>query len=159
MADVLKLYKGNTLVDSAERGDNGKATVKATGLTPNTDIPVGEYKLAWEIDGVEGPKVDSPAAKTKPIAVTGVTISPKTSSAEAGTAANRQLTSTVAPTNATNKAVSYAISPTTTGLTVSGSGLIAWTAVVPAGAYTTTVTTSDGSKKDTHVLTLTQPDG
>lgn len=159
MADILKLYKGSTVVNTAERGENGKATVKATGLTPNTDIPSGTYQLAWEIDGVEGPKVDCPSAKTKPVAVTGVVLSPKTSTGETGTAANRQLTATLAPTNATNKTVTYTIAPTTAGLSVNASGLIAWTAVVPAGTYTTTVTTADGAKKDTHVLTLSDPEG
>ncbi|RST57696.1 phage tail protein [Siminovitchia terrae] len=92
------------------------------------------------------------------MAVTGVTLSPKTSSAEAGTAGTRQLTATVAPTNATNKSVSYAIVPTTNGLSVNASGLISWNEDVPAGTYTTTVTTADGAKKDTHVLTLAEPE-
>lgn len=87
--------------------------------------------------------------------MTGVTISPKNSSAVAGTAGNRQLTATMAPENATNKAVTYSIAPPTEGLTVSASGNITWTEDVPAGVYTTTVETEDGSFTDTNVLTLT----
>ncbi|WP_279282300.1 putative Ig domain-containing protein [Enterococcus gallinarum] len=91
------------------------------------------------------------------VPVTGVTVSPKTSSAVAGTAGNRQLTATVAPQNATNKTVTYSIAPTTAGLEVSSSGNITWSENVPAGEYTTTIKTKDGSFTDTHVLTLTEP--
>ncbi|WP_341273296.1 putative Ig domain-containing protein [Enterococcus faecium] len=89
--------------------------------------------------------------------VIGVTVTPKTSSAVAGTAGNRQLTTTVAPQKATNKTVTYSIAPVTSGLTVSSSGNITWTDTVPAGKYTTTIKTEDGSHTDTHVLTLTEP--
>ena len=64
-----------------------------------------------------------PAGSNNP--VIGVTVTPKTSSAVAGTAGNRQLTATVAPQNATNKTVTYSIAPVTSGLTVSSSGNIA----------------------------------
>ncbi len=90
------------------------------------------------------------------IDVTGVSLSPNTSNAEAGEAGNRQLTATVEPTDATNKDVSYSIAPSSEGLSVSISGKIEWTAETPAGTYTTTVTTADGSYTDTHVLTLTE---
>lgn len=98
------------------------------------------------------------ATVTDPVIdVTGVTVSPKISNAESGTAGTRQLTDTVEPTNATNKSVSYAIAPSATGLSVNNSGLISWSAETPAGSYTTTVTTVDGSHTDTHALTLTEP--
>jgi hypothetical protein len=147
----FKIYKGDTAV--AE----GESPLTITGVAPNTDVAAGEYQ-ATRIDGDrESDRVDIPAFKTLPIAVTGVTLSPKTSTAEAGTAGSRQLTATIEPTNATNKGVTYSISPTTTGLTVSNSGLIEWTEDVTAGQYTTTVTTDDGGKTDTHTLTLTEP--
>lgn len=102
---------------------------------------------------------DCEVTVTDPVVnVAGVTLSPKTSTGEAGTAGTRQLTATVAPSDATNKAVTYAIAPTTSGLSVSSSGLIEWTAAVAAGTYTTTVTTTDGSFTDNHVLTLTEPE-
>lgn len=65
---------------------------------------------------------------------------------------------TVNPNDATNKNVNYEISPKVEGLSVSDNGKIEWTADVPAGEYTTTVTTDDGNYTDTHVLTLTEPD-
>lgn len=148
----FKIYKGDTVV--AE----GESPLTITGIAPNTDVVAGEYQAVRVEDGRESKKVDIPAFKTLPIAVTGVTLSPKTSNAEAGTAGNRQLTATVAPANATNKKVTYSIAPTTAGLSVNNTGLIAWTDAVPAGTYTTTVTTEDGKKTDTHVLTLSEPD-
>ena len=147
----FKIYKGDAVVVE------GESPLTITGVAPNTNVASGEYKVT-RVDGErESEKVDIPSFKTLPIVVTGVTLSPKTSSAEAGAAESRQISATVSPANATNKSVSYAIAPTTAGLTVSNSGLIAWTAAVPAGTYTTTVTTADGAKKDTHVLTLTVP--
>ena len=83
--------------------------------------------------------------------MTGVSISPKTSTAETGTDGSRQLSATVDPVNATNQDVSY-----TSDLTVTDGGLLSWTADTAAGEYTTTVTI-DGHT-DTHVLTLTDPE-
>ena len=149
---MFKIYKGDSVVVE------GESPLTITGINPNTDIVAGEYQAVRVEDDRESERVDIPAFKTLPIAVTGVTLSPKNSSAEAGTAGTRQLTATIAPTNATNKKVSYKIEPTTEGLSVSASGLIAWDENVPAGQYTTTVTTEDGNKTDTHVLTLTEPE-
>lgn len=149
---TFKIYKGDTVV--AE----GESPLAITGINPNTDVAAGDYKAVRVEDDRESERVDIPAFKTMPIAVTGVTLSPKTSNAESGTAGTRQLTATVAPANATNKSVSYEIAPTTSGLSVNNSGLISWSADVPAGTYTTTVTTTDGNKTDTHVLTLTEPE-
>ncbi|MCA6745416.1 hypothetical protein [Enterococcus lactis] len=53
--------------------------------------------------------------------------------------------------------MTYSIAPAKTGLAVSSSGNITWNETVPAGEYTTTIKTEDGSYTDTHVLTLTQP--
>lgn len=146
----FKIYQGDTLVVE------GESPLEITGLSPNTDVAAGEYQAARVEDGNESDRVDIPAFKTLPIDVTGVSLSPKTSNAEAGAAGNRQLNATVSPSNATNKSVSYEISPDADGLAVSGSGNITWTADTPAGEYTTTVTTVDGDYTDTHVLTLTE---
>lgn len=149
---TFKIYKDDEVV--AE----GESPLTITGINPNTDVAKGDYQAVRVEGDEESERVDIPAFKTLPIDVTGVTLSPKTSSAEAGTADERQLTTTVAPANATNKAVTYAIAPTTSGLTVTNAGLVSWTDAVVAGTYTTTVTTTDGTKKDTHVLTLTEPE-
>lgn len=134
----------------------GVADVYADGLI--TAKVAGEAEIV--VTTTDGEKKDTCVVTVKEpvVDVTGVTLSPKTSSAEAGTADERQLTATVAPSGASNKAVTYAIAPTTTGLSVSNAGLISWTDAVAAGTYTTTVTTTDGAKTDTHVLTLTDPE-
>lgn len=83
------------------------------------------------------------------IAVTGVTVSPKTSSVAMG--ATRNLSATVAPANAANKSVNWTTSNPLIA-TVSGSGVVT---PVAAGTCTITVTTVDGSFKDTTALTVT----
>ncbi|WP_342505870.1 putative Ig domain-containing protein [Sporosarcina sp. FSL K6-2383] len=151
MAESFRVYKGATLVVE------GDSPLSITGVAPNTAVANGDYQATRVVDGNESVKVDIPAFTTLPITVTGVTLTPKTSSAESGTAGSRQLAAAVAPADATNKAVTYSIAPSTTGLSVSGTGLIEWDDTVVDGVYTTTVTTTDGSKTDTHVLTLTTP--
>ena len=87
--------------------------------------------------------------------VTGVSLSPKTSTADAGTGGSRDLTATVEPEHALDKGVTFSTEDVE-GLSVSSSGLLEWTADTPAGTYETTVTTDDGGFTDTHVLTLTE---
>ncbi|MBF4515817.1 Ig-like domain-containing protein [Flavobacterium sp. ANB] len=82
------------------------------------------------------------------VPVTGVTISPTTATLSVG--ATQQLTPTVAPANATNKTVTY--SSNNTGVaTVNGSGLVT---AVASGSATITVTTQDGAKTATSVITV-----
>lgn len=92
------------------------------------------------------------------ISVTGLTITPKTSTADSGASANRQLNVNVSPENATNKKVTYDVEPKVDGLSVDSNGNLSWTDSVPAGTYTTTVTTEDGGFTDTHKLTLNEPE-
>jgi uncharacterized protein YjdB len=87
------------------------------------------------------------------IPVTGVTVSPSTASIAVG--ATKQLTPTVAPANASIKSVTYSSSATAKA-TVSASGLITG---VAAGEATITVTTVDGAKTATCVVTVTEPSG
>ncbi|QOG02107.1 Ig-like domain-containing protein [Flavobacterium sp. MDT1-60] len=82
------------------------------------------------------------------IAVTGVTVSPTTATLSVG--ATQQLTPTVAPANATNKTVSY--SSNNTGVaTVNGAGLVT---AIASGSATIMVTTQDGAKTATAVITV-----
>ena len=146
MAREYIVYKGEEVIVPA-----GPSPLEITGIEPNTDVPAGTYQVGFA-DG--GEKVNVPAFKTSPIAVTGLEFSPKTSTADAGTAGSRQITATVLPENATNKKVTYEITPETEGLAVSETGNITWTEAVPAGVYTTTGTTEDGKKTAQHTLTL-----
>lgn len=93
-------------------------------------------------------KIEVPAFKTKPISVTGITITPKTVSVEVGS--TTKLSSSVAPSTATNKDVDYSssdenIATVTTNGTVEG---------VTEGEATITVKTQDGSKTDKSVITV-----
>ena len=145
---AYNVYQDDKLIGTTEEKEY---TVE--DLTPDT-----EYSFSVsEVIGKEESEKATVTVKTLPIKVTGVSLSPKTSNAESGTAGERQVTATVAPANATNKNVTFSIAPQTAGLTVSASGLIKWTADVPAGEYTTTVKTADGNKTDTHKLTLAEP--
>jgi alpha-amylase len=85
---------------------------------------------------------------TGTVLVTGVTVSPTSASINVG--ATQQLTATIAPTNATNKNVTW-----TTGnssiASVSTSGLVTG---VAAGTANITVTTADGAKTATSVITV-----
>lgn len=83
------------------------------------------------------------------VPVTGVTVAPKTSSVAMG--ATRNLVATVAPTNATNKSVTWATSNPLIA-TVSASGVVT---PVSSGTCTITVTTVDGSFTDVCNLTVT----
>lgn len=149
---MFKVYKGNDVIVE------GESPLEIIGINTNTEVSEGEYQVVRVEDDRESERVDIPAFTTLPIDVTGVSVSPKTSSAEAGAEGTRQLNATVSPSNATNKSVSYSISPETNGLSVSNGGLISWSSDVPAGDYTTTVTTMDGDHTDTHVLTLNEPE-
>lgn len=96
--------------------------------------------------------VNGDGAVPATVAVTGVTISPKTATLAPG--ATRQLTPTVAPSNASNKAVTYASSATSVA-SVNSSGLVTVSPSATNGQTATiTVTTADGAKKDTCVVTV-----
>lgn len=147
MADTLNLYKGESLVSSSAYAE-GKATVTINELEANTDYPVGTYKVARQNEHGESSKVDVPAFKTKPITVTGVTIAPKTASVDVGS--TTKLSSTVAPSTATNKKVTYSSSADNIA-TVTADGTVEG---VAEGEATITVTAQDGSKTDTSVITV-----
>ncbi|MGC4038461.1 MAG: Ig-like domain-containing protein [Chitinophagaceae bacterium] len=87
---------------------------------------------------------------TTTVNVTGVTLNP--TSASIVTGGTQQLTATIAPSNATNQAVTWSSSNTAIA-TVSATGLVT---AVAAGTATITVTTQDGAKTATATITVTQ---
>ncbi|MCR5206299.1 MAG: Ig-like domain-containing protein [Lachnospiraceae bacterium] len=127
-------YKSNN-TSIATVDQNGKITAVAPG---STSIVVttkdGEYTDTCNVT------VNTP--------VSGVTLSPKTVSVYEG--ATTTLTATVAPSNASNKAVTYS-SDKTNIATVTNGGVVTG---VKAGTATITVTTTDGSKTDTCTVTV-----
>jgi uncharacterized protein YjdB len=86
---------------------------------------------------------------TAAVAVTGVTLSDATATLES-VGATKQLTATIAPANATNKAVTWETSAAGVA-TVSDTGLVT---AVADGEATITVTTADGSFTDTCTVTV-----
>lgn len=148
MADTLNVYKGDDVVGTAERGEDGKAKVTVDGLDANTDYATGTYQVAFENENGESEKVDVPSFKTKAISVTGVTIAPKTASVDVD--ATTKLNSTVTPSTATNKSVSYTSSDEAVA-TVSSNGTVTG---VAEGETTVSVTTQDGNKSDTATVTV-----
>ncbi len=85
------------------------------------------------------------------VAVTGVTVSPTSTTLTAG--GTQQLTATIAPANATNKSVTWTTNNASVA-TVSNSGLVTG---VAAGSAIITVTTADGNKTATNSITVTSP--
>lgn len=139
---TYKVYNGDTVIKE------GASPNVITGLSGSTKY---NLKISAVENGDESVKVDVPEFTTQAptVAVTGVTIAPKTASINVG--ATQQLTPTVAPSNATNKAVTYTTSDATKA-TVNASGLVTGVAV---GSATITVKTTDGNKTDTSVITVT----
>jgi uncharacterized protein YjdB/glycosidase len=88
-------------------------------------------------------------ANVPPVAVTGVTVSPTSTSIAAGT--TLQLTPTISPSNATNQNVSWSSSNSSVA-TVNAAGLVT---AVAAGSASVTVTTQDGNKTASSAITVT----
>ncbi|GBG94642.1 hypothetical protein LFYK43_11010 [Ligilactobacillus salitolerans] len=153
MADkYLKAIKDGKVVAV---GDDKSVTI--TGESANTKIVKGAYKVAFDetidksLSAIASALVDVPEFTTLPISVTGITLNKTTLSLEEG--ATGQLTATVAPTDATNKTVSWS-SDKTTVATVDNTGKVT---AVKAGTANITVKTADGAKTAVCALTVTAP--
>lgn len=136
-------------------GEKGTKEVDVTGLTPNTKYAKGAYKKAFDatvdknLSDIASDPVDVEEFTTLPITVTGVTLDKSTLALDTGKTG--QLTATVAPSNATNKAVSWR-SDTIAVATVDNSGKVT---AVKAGTAKITVKTTDGSKTAQCAVTVT----
>lgn len=153
MADkYLKAVKDGKVVAV---GDDKSVTI--TGEPANTKIVKGAYKVAFDetvdksLSAIASDLVDVPEFTTLPIPVTGVTLDKTTLSLEEG--ATGKLTATVAPSNATNKAITFSSSDTEIA-TVDNTGKIT---AIKAGTANITVKTADGAKTAVCALTVTAP--
>lgn len=153
MADkYLKAVKDDKVVAV---GDD--KSVAITGEPANTKIVKGAYKVAFDetvdksLSAIASALVDVPEFTTLPISVTGVTLDKTTLSLEEG--ATGQLTASVAPTDATNKAVTFSSSDTEIA-TVDNDGKVT---TIKAGTANITVKTADGAKTAVCALTVTAP--
>ena len=148
----LNLYKGTELIKSVEKTE-GKTTITVEGLKANTDYPAGTYKVSFSNDSGESEKVDVPQFKTNAIGVASVTLDVE--SLELTVGETHQLQATVAPENASYKAVSFTSSDDAIA-TVDDDGLV--TAVKAGTADITVESLMDGSKTAKCTLTVTEPE-
>lgn len=134
--------------------DGSVVTVTGDGVVTGVGEGVQEVVVT-----AEGKTAKATITVKKPVVkVTGVELTPKSMTGEAGKGETRQLTVKVLPENATDKGVTYKVEPATEGLTVNGSNVLAWTDGVADGSYSVVVTTKDGGKTATSTLVLTAPE-
>ena len=119
------------------------ATVDSTGKV--TAVTAGSATIT--VTTADGSKTATCAVTVK-VPVSSVTLNKTSTTLSAGTSTT--LTATVAPSNATNKTVSWKSSNTAVA-TVDSAGKVT---VVAAGSATITVTTADGSKTATCAVTV-----
>lgn len=148
MADILKIYKNDEVVASAERGEDNKGNATIEGLEANTVYEKGTFKATWSNDDGESEKEDVPEIKTKPIKVTGVSVDKENLDLKVGDEGT--IKATVAPSTATNKGVAYASSNKDIA-TVDEVGKVT---AVSAGTADIEATTNDGNKKATCKVTV-----
>lgn len=144
---TLNIYKGTKVVASGKVGE----TSVDISLPGGTTATVGEYQGTFkDADGNESAKADFPAFEVPAdtVAVTGVTMSQKTASMKVGD--TKTITATIAPENATNQAVTYALSDEKIA-TVAEDGTVT---AVAEGSADITVTTADGGFNDKCVVTV-----
>ncbi|PWB26669.1 Ig-like domain-containing protein [Flavobacterium sp. HTF] len=120
------------------------ATVNAYGLV--TAVSAGTTTIT--VKTADGNKTATSAITVAAIPVASVSVSPTSMSLYAGN--TQQLSATVAPTNATNKNVTWS-SGNTAIATVNSSGLVT---AVAAGTTMITATTQDGNKTASSAITV-----
>ena len=142
-------------------GTNGYCDIKNTGYTDWLyTIDKNQSVIKWKSQEqsitavkelgviIEDLMVQAPLYGSVTISVTGVSLDTTNSNLDSGKTLS--LLATVAPANATNKIVIWSSSKTTVA-TVSTTGIVTGKA---AGTATITVTTADGSKTDSCVVTV-----
>lgn len=134
----------------------GTKEANATGLTPATKYSKGTYKKAFDtttdqnLSEIASELVDVEEFTTLPISVTGVTLDKATAELEEG--ATLQLKASVAPANATDKAITWKSDDTAT-VTVDSTGKVIGikAKIEPVNI---TATTKDGSKTAVCAVTV-----
>lgn len=145
----LRVLLDGTALATLSIPNTGSWDTFQTVSVPNIPFSGGSNKvLRLEIIGGEF-NIDKIEIKIGLIPVTSVSMTPTSASITVG--GTRQLTATVAPSNATNKNVTWSSSNTGVA-TVNSTGLVTAIAV---GTATITVTTVNGAKTATSVITVT----
>lgn len=146
MADTFKIYKkdGTKVVE-------GASPLSITGIAANTQVVKGDYQAARVSGETESAKVDIPAFKTLPIAVTDVALDKTAATVKQGD--TFKLTPMVTPVNATDKSGAWKSSDTAVATVADGTVTVNAEAVVAATANIT-FTTKDGGKVATCKVTV-----
>jgi uncharacterized protein YjdB len=119
--------------------------VKGLRVVGQLRLSTNEYGTSWALKVKE---VEVVAGPVTIVSVTGVSVSPTSSSVNVGS--TLALTATVAPTNATNTTVTWSSSNTAIA-TINTSGVVTG---VAAGNATITVSTVDGNKTATSAISV-----
>ncbi|HEV7381939.1 MAG TPA: Ig-like domain-containing protein, partial [Dyadobacter sp.] len=142
-ATLTPAYPSNNAV-SWTSSDNSIATVSPTGLV--TGVATGTANII--VTTQDGAKTAQSTIRVTPVIyVSGVVIDSTTS---IGLGTSKNLIATVLPANAINKKISWSSSDTTVAR-INSSGLVTG---LKLGSTTITVTSEDGSKTATSVLTV-----
>ncbi|HJE96593.1 MAG TPA: Ig-like domain-containing protein [Ligilactobacillus acidipiscis] len=150
----LKAVKDDQVVNV---GAKGTKSVDIIGEQPNTKIPKGKYKTAFDntadknLSEIASELVDVDEFTTLSISVTGVSLDNTTLSLETGKTAT--LKATVSPANATNKSYGWSSSDASLA-TVDNAGKVT---TLKAGTVKITVKTADGAKTAICTITITDP--
>ncbi len=150
----IQLKSGSTVLTSITVPNTGGWQTWQTVSSGSFNLSAGTQTIqvyvsasGWNLNWIEFKSGGSV------VSLTDVTVAPTSATVAIG--ATTTLTATVSPSNATNKAVSW--SSNATGIaTVSSSGVVTG---VAAGNAIITVTTQDGSKTATSVITVTGSTG
>ena len=148
--------KGVTWTVSGSKNDG--TTISATGLLT---VAAGETAATLTVTATaNGDGITSGTAKvtvTQPATITGVTVDPATATVEAGE--TQQFTAEVEGTGDVSKEVTWSVSGSNAGTTISENGLLTVATDETAATLTVTATANgDGITSATATVTVTQPD-
>ena len=143
---------------SVEGSKSAGTTISATGLLTVAD---GETAKTLTVTATaKGDGTTSGTATvtvTQPATITGVTVTPATATVEAGK--TQRFTATVIGTGNVSKEVTWTVSGSNAGTTISTTGLLTVAAGETAATLTVTATAvGDSNKSGTATVTVTQPD-
>lgn len=153
--DTVKAAITSATASYTASGYTGTLTraITVSELTVNGSVPAngttGDMVVSW--GGKSTPLSVTVQAKTTTVSVTGVALDKTSGTLTVGNTVS--LTATIAPFDATNKAVTWASSAPTIA-EVTGSGLTATVTAKMVGSTNITVTTTDGNKVATYALTV-----
>ena len=168
VSDILQNDKWIAYQEESIRGAGGKVRVRRragviqlTGNEPNQSergvVKGSAWTATWQADSLFDPNAKYLESYYEPasakVAVTGVTVTPDTTSVKNGSSVT--LTATVAPGNASDKTVTWSADDSGAKVTLAPSGTTCKvTGKADSGTVNVTCTTKDGSKTDKTVITL-----